>query len=594
MFGPDEFQRDMISGKSSPALFPARLRHLNLSHRFWVAVAIVMACSLALGLSLIARHYRDLEANRASVSRLMAFQLVMTAASQISAERGPTNSVLGEEPSRDSPSRRRLRDFRANSDEALARVATFGALQQPVDDVRRRLAVARQQVDGLIAVPFSSRSNTEIAGVVETMFGVYDATQPLIDAAMTDLLANEPDLVGRALVMRMLGELREYAGRLGSHLVIPIAHGEPMSAERRAAFERTRGRVIELWHLARRETGTNPDPAVAAAHEAATHRFFGDGMALIETTLAAGRTGGFGATPAQFTNQIVPSFGPLEQLRDAFIEATIAQLRARAEEVRTALLSVAVTIALVLAIELALLVASQRLLFRPLLGARSRIVALANGKVEEPIAGKGAHGEILSLFEALEALRLRLIERDALDRERAMLTDQLKRQAESDGLTGVLNRGALERLAAGLTQAGTGPSRLGLILLDLDRFKAINDGFGHAAGDRVLKEAARRLCAALRQDDVIARFGGEEFAILLLDQDSGAPGEIAERLRLALLDPPFLLETGESLEVTASFGTALVENRPGAWARLIAAADRALYQAKAEGRNRVVADRDAA
>lgn len=583
-----------MSGKNRRTLFSVRLRHLNLSHRFWGAVTIVMACSLALGLSLVARHYHDLAANRASLSRLMAFQLVMTAASRISAERGPTNAVLGEEPSRDSPSRRRLREFRSNSDAALAQVATFGSLQPHVEQVQRRLAVARQQVDGLIAVPFSARSNPEIARVIETMFGVYDATQPLIGAAMTDLLADEPDLVGRALIMRMLGELREYAGRLGSHLVIPIAHAEPMSAERRAAFERTHGRVIELWHLARQQTGTNPDPAVATAHKAATERFFGDGMALIEKTLADGRTGQFGVTPAEFTDQIVPSFAPLEQLRDAFIVATIGQLRARGEDVRIALLLVAIATGLVLAIELALLVASQKLLFRPLLGARSRIVALANGKLEEPIAGNGAHGEMLSLFEALEALRLRLIERDALDRERAMLTDQLKRQAENDGLTGVLNRGALERLAAGLTEAGAGPTRLGLILLDLDHFKVINDSFGHAAGDQVLKEAAKRLCAALRQGDVIARFGGEEFAILLLDQDSEAPAEIAERLRLALHDPPFLLETGESLEVTASFGTAIVENRPGAWARLIAAADRALYRAKAEGRNRVVANRDAA
>lgn len=584
----------MISGKRRRAPFPVRLRHLNLSHRFWAAVAIVMACSLALGLSLVARHYRDLEANRASLSKLMAFRLVMNAANQISAERGPTNSVLGEEPGQDSPSRQRLRAFRANSDAALARVAELASLRQQAEQVRNALALARQQADGLMAVPFPARSTSEIASTIETMFGVYDATQPLTGAAITDLLADEPELVGRALVMRMLGELREHAGRLGSHLVIPIAHGKPMSAERRAAFEQTRGRVVELWHLAGQQTGTSLDPAVAAAHKAATEHFFGDGMALLERTLADGRTGEFGVSPAGFTNEIVPSFAPLERLRDAFVLATIAQLQAKGEKVEHALLVVAAATGLILAVELLLLVASQKLLFRPLLCARSRIVALADGKLEEPIAGRAVHGEMLSLFEALEALRLRLIERDALDRERARLTDRLKRQAESDGLTGVLNRGALESLAAGLTEAGAGPTRLGLILLDLDHFKAINDSFGHASGDEVLKEAARRLCAALRQDDVIARFGGEEFAVLLRDQDSEAPGEIAERLRAALHDPPFVLATGDSLEVTASFGVALVENRPGAWPRLIAAADRALYRAKAEGRNRVAADGDAA
>ncbi|TCR61132.1 diguanylate cyclase [Bosea sp. BK604] len=580
----------MMSGTSGRSPIPVRPRHLNLSHRFWAAVAIVMACSLALGLSLIDRHYRDLEANRASLSKLMAFRQVMNAANQISAERGPTNAVLGQEPSSDSPSRRRLRDFRANTDAALERVAASPTLQPRAEQLRRTLARARQQVDGLTAVPFSARSNTEITSAIETMFGVYDATQPLIEAAMSNLLADEPDLVGRALVMRMLGELREYAGRLGSHLVIPIAHGEPMSFARRAAFEQTRGRVLTLWDLARQRIGANPDPAVAAAHEAAVTRFFGEGMALVEQTLAASTTGEFGMTPAQFTDRIVPSFAPLEQLRDAFVTATVADLRARGAAAQNALLAVTAATALALVAELSLLIASQKLLFRPLLKARGRIVALANGEVEEPIASGSMQGEMRSLFEALEALRQRLIERNALDRERAMLTDQLKRQAENDGLTGVLNRGALERLAAGLTETGAGPKRLGLILLDIDHFKAINDGHGHAAGDEVLKETARRLCAALRQDDVIARFGGEEFAILLLDHDSEAPSDIAERLRSALHYPLFRLESGAGIEVTASFGTALRDNRSGAWPELIAAADLALYRAKAEGRNRVVAD----
>lgn len=584
----------MISGHFRRSLFYLRLRHLNLSHRFWVAIAIVLACSLALGFSLIDRHYRDLEANRASLSKLMAFRQVMNAANRISAERGPTNAVLGEEPSPDSPSRQRLREFRANSDAALTRVAAFSALKPSVEELRRTLALARQQVDGLTAVPFSARSNAEITATIETMFGVYDATQPLVGAAMTDLLANEPDLVGRALVMRMLGELREYAGRLGSHLVIPIAHGEPMSFERRAAFEQTRGRVVELWHLARQQTGTNPDPAVAAAHKAASERFFGGGMALLGRMLEASRSGEFGVTPAQFTDQIVPSFAPLEQLRDAFVTATITDLRAKGTAAQRALWAVAAATGLALFVELTLLVASQKLLFGPLLAARGRIVALANGEVEAPIATTGMQGEMHRLFEALDALRRRLIERNALDNERATLTAQLKRQAESDGLTGVLNRGALERLAASLTEMGAGPERIGLILLDIDHFKLINDNFGHAAGDEVLKETARRLCATLRQDDIVARFGGEEFAILLLDQDNEQPADIAERLRLALQYPHFPLEGGQSVEVTASFGTALVENRAGAWAQLIAAADAALYRAKAAGRNQVAGDSETA
>lgn len=276
----------------------------------------------------------------------------------------------------------------------------------------------------------------------------------------------------------------------------------------------------------------------------------------------------------------MPSFRPLETLREGFLHATFAELRAEGAAARREATLVIVATAAVLVIELLLLVASQSLLFRPLLTARSRILALAAGEIREPVPQRGFLGEIRSLFDALEGLREKLV-------ERALLTRELKRQADTDGLTGVLNRGALERLADRLTSAGKETDgRICLILLDLDHFKKLNDGFGHAAGDQVLAEAAQRLGAVLRRDDVIARFGGEEFAVLLIEQRD-APLDVARRLRAALLTAPFGLPSGDSVTVTASFGIAQAELRPGVWPRLIAAADQALYRSKADGRDRI-------
>ncbi|HEY5794501.1 MAG TPA: nitrate- and nitrite sensing domain-containing protein, partial [Bosea sp. (in: a-proteobacteria)] len=200
------------------------LSNTTLQHRFLAAIAIIMACSLALGCTLIAGYHRNLQANDGSIARLMAFREVMNAANRLSAERGPTNAVLGEEPMPDSPSRQRLRAFRAASDAALARVSTSASLAVVAATLRQRLTLARQQVDALSGLPFAARSNADIERVIEAMFGVFDASQPLIDAAMTSLLADDPALIGRALVARMLSDLREHAGRMGSHLVIPIAH----------------------------------------------------------------------------------------------------------------------------------------------------------------------------------------------------------------------------------------------------------------------------------------------------------------------------------------------------------------------------------
>ena len=129
---------------------------------------------------------------------------------------------------------------------------------------------------------------------------------------------------------------------------------------------------------------------------------------------------------------------------------------------------------------------------------------------------------------------------------------------------------------------------LALLMFDLDHFKRVNDSFGHETGDLVLQAFCRRAEAQLRPDDLFGRLGGEEFAALLRVQDVAQAQEVAERIRLALAQAP-VEAAGRSVPVTVSVGVALL--RPGADAGTAAGpfevADRALYAAKAGGRNRV-------
>ena len=166
-------------------------------------------------------------------------------------------------------------------------------------------------------------------------------------------------------------------------------------------------------------------------------------------------------------------------------------------------------------------------------------------------------------------------------------------QATQDSLTGVPNRRAvLETLQSEVVRAMRQHVPLGVILADLDHFKSINDAHGHAVGDIVLCEAASRMVAALRPYDRLGRYGGEEFLIV-------APGcgldeviSVAERLRLALLEKPAQTRNG-TIEISASFGVISSTQLDHMDAEtLIQAADVALYQAKASGRNCVrVVDR---
>jgi diguanylate cyclase (GGDEF)-like protein len=161
-------------------------------------------------------------------------------------------------------------------------------------------------------------------------------------------------------------------------------------------------------------------------------------------------------------------------------------------------------------------------------------------------------------------------------------------QATRDPLTGVFNRRALmERMELELSRAARGQSkRAGVLMLDLDHFKHVNDTYGHLAGDQVLIEATRRFQAALRDYDVLGRYGGEEFVVLVPDATEAVVAAVAERLRACVADAPIIHGDGHRIAVTTSVGAHI--SAPGqSCLDAIQAADEALYTAKRAGRNRV-------
>ncbi len=163
--------------------------------------------------------------------------------------------------------------------------------------------------------------------------------------------------------------------------------------------------------------------------------------------------------------------------------------------------------------------------------------------------------------------------------------------AVTDGLTGLHNRRYLERHLGTLVRQATAREKpLSVLILDIDHFKSINDTYGHAAGDEVLREFSRRVRKAVRGIDLACRLGGEEFVVAMPDTDAALALLVGERLRQKIAGEPFATgEGGVSINVTVSIGICSLTSPDDTADALVRRADAALYLAKREGRNRVVA-----
>jgi len=193
---------------------------------------------------------------------------------------------------------------------------------------------------------------------------------------------------------------------------------------------------------------------------------------------------------------------------------------------------------------------------------------LIKGEINPPALERSLR-YALKLGETMEALRL---------------------LATHDSLTGLLNRREFERI---ISEEHERAKRFGrsyaIIILDLDHFKSINDKYGHPAGDHVLKSVAKRIRQQLRSIDRVARIGGEEFAVVLTEVDHVTASEVARRIVESMGRTPITLPDGTNLTVTVSAGSAsMPKNAPDPVA-LVQVADKALYEAKARGRNQAVA-----
>lgn len=215
-------------------------------------------------------------------------------------------------------------------------------------------------------------------------------------------------------------------------------------------------------------------------------------------------------------------------------------------------------------------------------------VALSDGQEAwleistHPIIGK--RGAVTHVIEYMRDIS----ERKRAELEKKLLIDKLEQLSRTDGLTGLLNRRALmERLENEIRRTQRYNRTLSLILCDIDQFKEVNDLYGHSVGDAVLRSTASTLSDSLRKADVIGRYGGDEFMIILPETSVHHAAGLGRKLCRAFSTARLTADNGDPVRITLSFGVASFWGAEGTVEHIIKMADDALYSSKRQGRNRV-------
>ncbi|GKS94868.1 diguanylate cyclase [Acidovorax sp. SUPP2825] len=575
---------------------------MSLSRFLRLFGALVVLATMLLVGRIATTEYQSVRASAASVEAIDQLRAGLLAAEMVSRERGPTNGVLGGPSPLPQELQQPLAQARARTDRAFD--ALHGVLAARngdptlADSARRvlaakmALATARAAVDQVVAQPREARAPESIRSAVYGMVAIVPLLAPVTSSLANAARQHYPALADDVQVARLTAELREFAGLLGSHFTAALARQQPFTAEERRAIEQTRGRIAQLRFLIELRLSVPEQPRpIAQAWQTVQQRYFRDTGPLIDRMIAAGEGNGrYGLDAAGFAALYVPDMNTIFDVRDTLLN----QLRERASAeytraVRMLGLVAAGSVVLLALLLVALSMVDRRVL-RPLVQTARALKALANNDLDAPLPQPAANDEMAAVIRAARELQLQTRQREALERERNSLIAQLREQSNTDFLTGLPNRRAFFDAAESvLAQARRHGFGVVIVILDVDRFKMLNDQWGHAVGDQALVSVARALRAELRLGDLVGRFGGEEFVVLLSHCDPAHGVRLAERLREVVANLQLLLPASpEPLRVTASFGVADSGRHGLVLDQLLSEADAAMYRAKETGRNRVV------
>jgi diguanylate cyclase (GGDEF)-like protein len=419
------------------------------------------------------------------------------------------------------------------------------------------------------------------ANAIAMMMNATNYYHKAIFLKTNDFIQMEPKALAGILRTQALGELRDLAGKLGSVVLLPLFSGRPLTLDEQFLINTRLTRIETQWQAVNLHADDIAIPYIFDKHLMTTrHHFKNQGLALVHYVQTASRSGEkYDLTVDSFATRYHYSLRTFNDLLDLYIYGIKKSYMSKKNAALTHLILTLLTLAIVYVLALTSIIYLRTRILKPLwlLNKKARAITEQTRAPDKEHAETGC--EIKTLQETINKLESNFDEQLAQSK-------RLRQKAEQDELTAVLNRRGFEKAARQVINKASIESPAWLVLLDIDFFKSINDTWGHPIGDKVLANLGYELKQSARIEDVVARIGGEEFAIMFCERDNEQVSTRVKAMQEACRRVSVTLNDRTTICITASFGVS--SSWHGSLVAMSAEADRALYSAKRNGRNRVV------
>ena len=564
------------------------IRSEYLSQKLYIAMSIIILSLCSLSIPLIVKSYRDYNKTNQALTEIQALQAVADLANKISRERAPANKLMSSNQQDFAKHVLELKLYQLTVDEQMKK--TLEVLKHSnlpnldlslFDRLDEALTQGRQQVDAYAALPREQRNAETMDQAILKMFSAWDRSHDVLKDVIAVSEGKDTAVSNFYVQILLLADLRDQAGRAASNVMAHVAFKQPIPETNLARSLQTRRQVMYLWELIDTlQPERDKTEEFKVLHQAVYNEFLAKGLLIVERLMNESiYHRPYYLTGTQLTEAIVDKFSTVVELQNYLLKYSVEKAIIEKHKAQNILLTtVGISLISIFAALFTMIYARKRV-FSPLIQAREILFDLSHSSIRpNPMDTKDQPANMYSLFTAIQQLKQTLQQRDALE-------FRLKNIAHLDSLTGVANRYALNEYIKLLENQPTQFSETCLMVIDIDHFKQVNDVYGHLMGDQVIQFVAEKLKENIRTSDLLVRYGGDEFIVLIENVGMERALKIAEKIRSEIYEAkPLDNVRCPDLKVSISIGVAIGAT---SWMALLEKADRALFQAKEQGKNKV-------